>query len=162
MPIKKQRKYTGRMPAENKTKSAQSPAVNSTSSPLKPQAIMLAGCAIVREGKLLVLFKRKQQNYFLPGGKVEAGESFEAAASREAFEELGCAVALGEKLMTFRFEVNGKLYEEHLFSAELLGEPQVAEPDEFEHLFWLPLQEASNHELSIPVARASEHLCEKQ
>ena len=36
--------------------------------------------------------------FFLPGGAIEAGESAEDAVHREAAEELGCAVRLGECL----------------------------------------------------------------
>jgi 8-oxo-dGTP diphosphatase len=53
--------------------------------------------AIVRDGRLLAarrpLHKREGGKWELPGGKVEAGESEQAALMRELREELLCGVA---------------------------------------------------------------------
>ncbi len=49
-------------------------------------------CAVVREGRLLMIRRRNPPNagrLALPGGKVTAGECLAAAARRELFEETG-------------------------------------------------------------------------
>ena len=56
----------------------------------------MVAAAIVRDGRLLVaqrpLHKREGGKWELPGGKVEPGESEQAALVREIREELLCAV----------------------------------------------------------------------
>ncbi len=39
-----------------------------------------------------------------PGGKVDQGETVEAAITREFFEEMGIVVEIGEKIATVSFE----------------------------------------------------------
>ncbi|WP_051275834.1 (deoxy)nucleoside triphosphate pyrophosphohydrolase [Marmoricola sp. URHB0036] len=56
----------------------------------------VVGVAILEEGRVLAARRARPPAlaglWELPGGKVEAGESLEAAAVREIVEELGCTV----------------------------------------------------------------------
>lgn len=64
--------------------------------------VHVVAAAIVREGRLLTarrpLHTRNGGKWELPGGKVEPGESEEAALIREIQEELGCEVTPVERL----------------------------------------------------------------
>jgi len=61
-------------------------------------------CAVIRdpEGRILLARRAPGQHleghWELPGGKVEPGESLEAALDRELLEELGLVVTVGEEL----------------------------------------------------------------
>jgi 8-oxo-dGTP diphosphatase len=61
-------------------------------------------CAVIRdpEGRILLARRAPGQHleghWELPGGKVEPGESLEAALERELLEELGLVVMVGEEL----------------------------------------------------------------
>lgn len=59
----------------------------------------MRAAVILRHGTAVALIERRRggQTYYLfPGGGVEEGETPEAAAAREAKEELGLEVAIGE------------------------------------------------------------------
>jgi mutator protein MutT len=64
-----------------------------------PQIEVAAGL-VFREGKLLITQRRPEARlgglWEFPGGKRQAGETFEACLARELREELGIEVAVGE------------------------------------------------------------------
>jgi 8-oxo-dGTP diphosphatase len=54
----------------------------------------VAAAAVVEEGRLLLVSKSAAPDvFYLPGGKLEAGETAEACVRREAREELGVELA---------------------------------------------------------------------
>ncbi|MEM7331312.1 MAG: glycerophosphodiester phosphodiesterase family protein [Chloroflexota bacterium] len=105
---------------------------------------------IVQDGKVL-LFKRVREGnpayYIVPGGGIEAGETPDQAAIREAKEETNFEVTLGPKL--WQKQIN-PLFEDHGylvtdFSGDLqLGGPEAERHSENnQYIFeWVPLDEA--------------------
>lgn len=56
---------------------------------------------IIRNEKGEVAFAEVKGKYFLPGGGIDAGESAEQAAIREAMEEIGAEIILGRVIGQF-------------------------------------------------------------
>ena len=65
-----------------------------------------------RDGRILICQRRAEQPHALkwefPGGKLEPGESPEAALVRELREELGIEAVPGAELMRYEFAYPGK------------------------------------------------------
>jgi len=59
---------------------------------------ILARGVLVCDGALLVCHNKRTDNYFLPGGHVEWGESAKEALSREIAEEMGLKSSVGRFL----------------------------------------------------------------
>jgi 8-oxo-dGTP pyrophosphatase MutT (NUDIX family) len=77
-----------------------------------------SGVVIVHDGKV-ALIKRVREGrlyYVFPGGGVEPGETLEAAAAREAHEELGLYVRIEDLLLTVDF-----FGPQHFFRAAVLS-----------------------------------------
>lgn len=55
-----------------------------------------AGALIIRDRKLLLAFSNNKQCYYLPGGKIDAGETADEALCRELAEELSINVRPAE------------------------------------------------------------------
>ncbi|MCC7570802.1 NUDIX hydrolase [Candidatus Micrarchaeota archaeon] len=109
-----------------------------------------SGCVIFSNVSILILFRIKHQHYEFPGGGVEEGESLEEAAIRETKEELGCDVKLIKHINYYDFTHNGKKIRSHNFLARVLPgtKPFIAEPERFNKLFLMPIDEYKNHPLA--------------
>jgi len=95
----------------------------------RPLFGVMARCVIVKDGKLLLIREHMENTWETPGGGVEAGETLEQAARREALEESGYEVKIGKVLsvsMGDTRRVNGLKKLCIMFEAEL-GK-KVAEP----------------------------------
>ncbi len=101
------------------------------------------GVVFVRDGRVF-LAKRQgahgEGTWAAAGGHLEAGESLEECARREAWEELG--VTVGD----LRFLCVGNIiaYGKHYVDIEFLGtiggqEPRLVEPERFSESGWFPL-----------------------
>jgi 8-oxo-dGTP diphosphatase len=74
--------------------------------------VEVVAAMLEREGKVLICRRRPEQSHGLkwefPGGKVEEGETPEAALERELEEELGIAGATGERIGGYEFTYPGR------------------------------------------------------
>jgi len=102
------------------------------------------GAAIVRDGKLLLVKRRKAPeagHWNLPGGKVDWGERAADAAKREIREETGLEIEIISLLDIV--EMIG-LDDQHWVSPTYLaravaGEARNLEPEKAEAVVWAPL-----------------------
>lgn len=102
-----------------------------------------AGIVIVKDGMTL-LAKRSgtfsNGEWGSMGGNVEFGETPEAAAIREAKEELGIVVGNLRFMSCSDVRKEGKHYIDISFVGEIIsGEPTIMEPDKIAEIGWFPL-----------------------
>jgi 8-oxo-dGTP diphosphatase len=62
---------------------------------------------VVRDGRVLLVHRARYDDWSLPKGKLEAGETWEAAALREVREETGVRCELGEFLGSSHYTTHG-------------------------------------------------------
>jgi len=126
--------------------------------PREPIPTWAFSVVLVRLGRrvLLVHERKHGQGWYLPAGRVEAGESFQAAALRETREEAGIDIVLEGVL---RVEYSARPHHARvrvIFVARPADDrPPKGEPDE-ESLGarWFTVEEMSGVELRADEARA--------
>jgi len=69
--------------------------------------IRAAGGVVVRDGRVLLVHRARYDDWSLPKGKLEPGETWEDAALREVWEETGVRCTLGAFIGSSHYEVNG-------------------------------------------------------
>src|ERR1700741_638984 len=69
-----------------------------------------AGLLIIKNRKLLLAFSKNKQCFYLPGGKIDEGETATSALCREITEELN--ISLDEKELQFYMHISAPAYGE--------------------------------------------------
>ena len=70
--------------------------------------IRAAGGVVVRDGRVLLVHRARYDDWSLPKGKLEPGETWEDAALREVWEETGVHCTLGAFLGSTHYTVEGE------------------------------------------------------
>lgn len=114
-------------------------------------------CLVAQQnGKLLLVRVRDNQHWYLPGGKLEPGESTEQALQREVLEELG--IAIQPRSIRYLYTVIGPAYgqtgdvELICFAAEWQNDPRPH--GEISEVEWIDWRE---HERLAPAVRVLCH-----
>jgi len=107
--------------------------------------VLAAGGVVVRDdGRIAVIHRPRYDDWSLPKGKLDAGESFEDGAVREVLEETGVRGRIvGELESTSYADRKGREKLVRWYRMELDGDPSDFAPnDEVDELRWLTPGEA--------------------
>ncbi len=114
--------------------------------PSYPEVLQSAGGLIWRhsaEGKrLAVIHRPKHDDWTLPKGKLEPGESWSQAALREAFEETGCQVVIEKFAGCICYMTNKTPKVVLYWNMKSVGAEQFRANNEVDQLQWLTVEEA--------------------
>src|SRR5260370_28735006 len=124
--------------------------------------ITIAAGVIEREGRLLICQRKKADalglKWEFPGGKVEAGETAEAALARELREELGVTLRKCKEIARVEHSYpNLSEPREIRFFAADIGSDQIT-PTGFKQPPWFPPQELAQYDFLPANAALVAHL----
>jgi 8-oxo-(d)GTP phosphatase len=109
--------------------------------------IRAAGAVAWRPGpdgdEVLLVHRAKYDDWSLPKGKQEADEPLPLTATREVLEETGAVIALGRRLTSVRYKVNGSPKQVDFWAAQVTAMDDAAVPNaEVDKIVWLPVAAA--------------------
>ncbi|MCW3467072.1 NUDIX hydrolase [Chitinophaga nivalis] len=110
------------------------------------------GLIVVENRKLLLAFSKNKKAWYLPGGKVDAGESGVSALQREIKEELNMELAAEELQWYYyitapAFGEQQLLMKQHCYRYELRQVPQPTSEIEAIHYFSLAEYRKETHQV---------------
>jgi 8-oxo-dGTP diphosphatase len=114
--------------------------------------IRAAGGVVLREGRVLLVHRARYDDWSLPKGKLEPGETWEDAALREVWEETGLRCELGAFLGSSHYRVNGAPKEVRWWA--MTSDDEGGPSNEVDAVRWATLGEAREllsyeHELQL-------------
>jgi 8-oxo-dGTP diphosphatase len=107
--------------------------------------VLAAGGIVTQRGDaplIAVVRLRKRNEWVLPKGKLDDGETPRAAAEREVLEETGHRVSVHEFLGTLAYEAGGRPKVVHYWRMEAEREQTLELMNDVKAVAWLPLDEA--------------------
>jgi len=114
--------------------------------PVDPPVIKAAGGILQRStprgDEVMVVYRKRHQDWTLPRGKVKDGESFQEAAMREVQDETGCSCRIGNYLGTISYSDNGVPKVVLFWKMTLLEDKGARNNDEIGEALWLQVPAA--------------------
>jgi 8-oxo-dGTP diphosphatase len=114
--------------------------------PADPPVIKAAGGILQRSSprgdEVMVVYRKRHQDWTLPRGKVKDGESFQEAAVREVLEETGCSCRIGNYLGTISYSAKGVPKVVLFWKMTVIDEKGIFNPEEISEAVWLPIPTA--------------------
>ena len=101
-----------------------------------------AGGVVLRDGQVALVHRPRYDDWSLPKGKLDPGESFEDAALREVEEETGLRCTLVRELPAVEYVVRGHPKLVRYWAMEVADETPFVPNDEVDEVRWLEPQEA--------------------
>ena len=103
--------------------------------------IRAAGGVVMRDGRIAVVHRPKYDDWSLPKGKLDPGESWEEAAMREVEEETGLRCRLEEELEPAHYTAKGRPKTVRWWRMSVIEDGGDSD-DEVDELRWLTPGEA--------------------
>jgi 8-oxo-dGTP pyrophosphatase MutT (NUDIX family) len=104
--------------------------------------IEAAGGVVIRDGQVALVHRPRYDDWTLPKGKLDRGESFEEAAVREVEEETGLRARLVRELPSTTYRVGGRQKVVRYWLMEVEGDGPFVPNDETDELRWVSPDEA--------------------
>lgn len=128
--------------------------------------IIAVGAVVFHHDRILLVRRKhppNQEQWAIPGGKVQLGESLRQAAEREIYEETGITIRAGDPVYTFEViepDKNGVIAYHYvvidLHADYISGEPVAA--DDASEAAWITREDFAQ----LPVNKTTRYLLQKQ
>jgi 8-oxo-dGTP diphosphatase len=110
---------------------------------MEPEEIRAAGGLVVRDGTVAVVHRPKYDDWSLPKGKVDPGETWEEAAVREVEEETGVRARIVAELAPSHYrDRKGRPKTVRWYRMDVADAGTFAPGTEVDELRWLAPEEA--------------------
>ena len=104
--------------------------------------IMAAGGILEKDGEILLVKRPRYDDWSLPKGKVDRGETVLKAAIREVREETGYRVEVLKFAGAFGYEVKSAPKVVLFWTMKPLKQGKILDPQEVAELKWMPVKKA--------------------
>lgn len=95
-----------------------------------------------RGDEVMIVYRKRHQDWALPKGEVQDGESFQEAALREVAQETGCSCQLGNYLGTISYSDHGTPKVVMFWKMIVIQENTLPENEEVGEAIWMQVPSA--------------------
>ena len=131
--------------------------INNSIQKVKVKTIPVTAAVINKNGKILIARRKNSlcgnPGWEFPGGKVEAGETFQQCLIREIKEEFCLEIEVGKFVAESKYKTNNKIIHLIAFNAKIIS--GIITPSEHEEIIFVTPEKLLDYDLlpaDIPIA----------
>jgi 8-oxo-dGTP diphosphatase len=113
--------------------------------------ILLSGCAIMKEEKILLIKKKDRDFWELPGGMVKTKENIEQAAVENTKEQIGVETKVVQQFTILEYQKDGNNVEANIFECDIDPEADFLPGENIEEVRWFAVSELKKENLGEDV-----------
>jgi ADP-ribose pyrophosphatase YjhB (NUDIX family) len=97
--------------------------------------VLLSGCAILKQGELLLIRKKDREFWELPGGRVSSDEAEQVAAAKTK-EQIGVEPTIIQQFTLLEYQKDENNIEASIFECEIDPEAKFVPGENIEEIKW--------------------------
>jgi ADP-ribose pyrophosphatase YjhB (NUDIX family) len=120
--------------------------------------ILLAGCAMMKSGRILLIRKKDRDYWELPGGIVKSKEGLEEAAVAKTKEQIGTEPTVVQQFTVLEFQKNGQNIEASIFECDIDPEATFSPGENIGEVKWMDIKGLSKEKIGDDVKEILEEI----
>ena len=120
--------------------------------------ILLSGCAILREEKLLLIRKKDREFWELPGGMVKTKDDIEKAAVDKTKEQIGVEPTVIQQFTILEYQKNGDNVEASIFECDVGDDVEFVPAENIEEVKWFKISSLKKEKIGEDVKSVLEEM----
>ena len=98
--------------------------------------IQLSGCAIMNDGKILLIRKKDNEFWELPGGRVNTKDDVEQIAVNITKEQIGSEPTVVQQFTILEYQKDSKNIEANIFECDVNPESEFIPGEDIDEVKW--------------------------
>ena len=120
--------------------------------------ILLSGCAILKEEKILLIKKKDREFWELPGGMVKTKADIEQAAAEKTKDQIGVEPKIVQQFTILEYQKDGNNVEANIFECDVDPEAEFVPGDNIEEVKWFMIADLKKEKIGEDVKEILEEL----
>ncbi len=120
--------------------------------------ILLAGCAILKDGKILLIRKADKELWELPGGTVKQKGDDEQAAISKTKEQIGIVPEVIQQFTLLEYQNNGNNIEAAIFESDIEPDSSFLPGEGIEEIKWFETESLDTENVGDDVKAVLEEI----
>ncbi|MFC1741441.1 NUDIX hydrolase [Nanoarchaeota archaeon] len=119
--------------------------------------VLLSGCAIMKDEKILLIRKKERDFWELPGGVVDSKEPEEVALEKTQ-EQIGTAPEVVQQFTILEYQKDEKNIEANIFECDVNPEAEFVPGENIEEIKWFPVAGLEKENIGEDVKKILEEI----
>jgi len=113
--------------------------------------ILLAGCTILNQGKIVLVRKKNKDFWELPGGTVTSKKDIDMAAAEKAKAQIGVDPVVIQHFTVIEYQKNGTNIEATILECYLDSDVSFIPGEDVEEVKWFDIKKLSSEKIGDDV-----------